>query len=338
MDETRPLISIIIPAYNIESLLSKCVSSVLAQTYPSDRLEIIIVDDGSTDETGAIADRFALENGNVSCIHESNMGSSAARNAGIGASHGEYIGFIDSDDYIDASMYEELMEAIISHGTNMAQVSRDEISEDGTKRPDVVIPPSEELCISDEDFFRSLLMHTGDASFCTKLTKATLFEDDMKFPTGFLNEDFYLMYHMLPAVRKIAVLPHQAYHVFYRKGSNSRKEDSDEDFFPPVFTDIVRNADAADEFVKKCYPRLASISERFGFAQRLDYLLHIPVRQMTADNDFYMQVVRYLRKKYFRILTNTFLTGKERAYLLLLAPMPRFVRRVHIRIMNARKK
>lgn len=98
---------------------------------------------------------------------------------------------------------------------------------------------------------RELLLHRGDCSFCTRLTHRSLFEN-RRFPEGELNEDFYLLVQMLPEVPGIAVLPQQDYHVFYRYGSNTRTHD--ENYFPPVFTDIVRNADRVSKIVEGAVP------------------------------------------------------------------------------------
>ncbi|MCH4190998.1 MAG: glycosyltransferase [Butyrivibrio sp.] len=331
MSDAQPRLSIIIPAYNTETLLRKCVESVLEQTYPQDHMEIIIVDDGSADSTGLVADALEAENDNVICFHESNAGSSAARNLGLSHATGDYIGFVDSDDYIDPHMYEVLVDALVRNHARMAQVCRDEIAEDGKKLPDVVIPPQQEQTVSAEEFLCSLLMHTGDTSYCTKLTARELFSQKMQFPTGMLNEDFYLLFHMLPEAGSVVILPQQYYHVFYRTGSNSRKKQQDKDCFPPVFTDIVNNADAVTAFVSAKYPALVPVAVRFGLVQRLDYLLHIPISRMTGDNRFYRQVVHYVRVHFREILVNPYLSRRDRIYLLLLAPAPKLVRTLHAR-------
>ncbi|WP_029231883.1 glycosyltransferase family 2 protein [Butyrivibrio sp. VCB2006] len=332
MSEFDKKISVVIPAYNIEDLLGKCVESIVNQDYPGELLEIIVVDDGSTDGTGKVADELADRYSNVFCLHKENGGSSSARNLGISHATGEYIGFVDSDDYVDGRMYSTLMRAATTYDADMVQISRDEISEDGTKRPDVVIPPSEPLVIEPKEHLRTLLMHTGDASFCTKLVKRAFFTEDMLFPEGELNEDFYLMIHMLGKVNKVVILPQQYYHVYYRLGSNSRKKAEDKDYFPSVFTDIVRNADVALELVGKNYPELVDVARRFGYVQRLDYLLHIPVSKMTRDNDFYRDVVRNVRGNLGRILGNRYLTGKQKIYLMILALNPRGIRALHAKV------
>ncbi|MBE5822965.1 MAG: glycosyltransferase [Butyrivibrio sp.] len=332
MTDQNKTISVIIPAYNIEDLLEKCVRSVASQDYPGSLLQIIVVDDGSTDGTAAVADGLSSEYENVQVIHKANGGSSSARNAGLSVATGEYVGFVDSDDYISSKMYSLLMDAAIRNDADMVQISRDEISEDGERLPDVVIPPAKETVITPNEHLRTLLMHTGDASFCTKLTKRSLFSESLKFPEGELNEDFYLMIHMLMKVNKLVILPEQCYHVFYRTGSNSRKKKEDKDYFPSVFTDIVRNSDVALELVKRNAPDLTEAAERFGFVQRLDYLLHIPTSKMKSDNLFYREVVKNIRKNRGKILRNHYLSGKQKAYLMILSVAPGFVRKSHARI------
>ena len=104
--KTFPFISIIIPVYRVEKYLRACVDSVLAQTYKN--LEIILVDDGSPDNCGQICEEYAAKDGRVRVIHQTNQGVAAARNSGLEIATGEYIGFVDSDDYIDSDMYEYL--------------------------------------------------------------------------------------------------------------------------------------------------------------------------------------------------------------------------------------
>ncbi len=335
-------ISVIIPAYNIEDLIEKCLDSVMGQTYPGDLLEVIVVDDGSTDGTLAKLENYyeKHKDGNgpsLKVLHQDNGGSSSARNYGLSVASGDYVGFVDADDYIDPHMYEDLMKVIEDnrdHGVVMAQASRDEIGESGEKLPDVCIPPKEITILSGEEHLRTLLMHTGDASYCTKLTRRDLFEGkEGNFPVGELNEDFYLMIHMLCKVEIIAIIPQQYYHVFYRTGSNSRKKKEQKDYFPPVFTDIVRNSDVAALLVDEKFPGLKEVATRFSLIQRLDYLLHIPISMMNKDNAFYRsEVVGFLRKHIGDIMTNRYLTKKNRSYLLLLAAAPKLSRVLHARI------
>mgnify|MGYP001046389751 CR=1 FL=1 len=102
-------ISIIVPVYNVEKYLAICIRSLLAQSYKN--IEIILVDDGSTDTSGAICDKFAAQSSKIQVIHKKNGGLSSARNAGLAMAGGRYIGFVDSDDYVLPTMYEKLMDA-----------------------------------------------------------------------------------------------------------------------------------------------------------------------------------------------------------------------------------
>lgn len=318
-------ISVIVPVYNIESeYLDRCIRSIAGQTYKN--LDIILVDDGSTDGSGDICDRFAAEDDRIRVFHKENGGSSSARNLGIREAKGEYIGFIDSDDYIEPDMYELLANAVAKYDAPMAQISRDEIDEQGKRMPDICIPPAEESRVSSEDMMRELLMHRGDCSFCTRITHKALFVD-REFPVGKLNEDFYLLTHMLTDITHLVILPKQCYHVFYRMNSNSRKKDKND--FSRVFTDIVDNADMITSLVEGKYPKLLQVAMRFGFFQRLDYLLHIPITQMTTENGFYKNVVSYLRKNLWKMITNPYLTKKNKIYLFLLTIAPKAVRKGH---------
>ncbi|MBQ8596458.1 MAG: glycosyltransferase [Lachnospiraceae bacterium] len=304
--------------------LPRCVDSIRRQTYRN--LEIILVDDGSTDNSGALAEKMALEDRRVKVLHKENGGSSSARNLGISVAKGDYIGFVDSDDYIEPEMYERLLTVCLEENLLMAQISRDEIDEQGNRMPDVCVPPDKPELWECEHFMRELLLHRGDCSFCTKLVHRSLLEEE-RFPEGELNEDFHLLVRLLPKVPAVAILPDQDYHVFYRYGSNTRTRKENE--FPRVFTDIVNNADRVYKIVEKEYPGLLQEAMRFSLFQRLDYMLHIPISMMNRDNAFYMQVKEYLKKHRKDALKSPYLSKKNKIYLLLLGTAPKLVRRVH---------
>ncbi len=322
----NPVITVIIPVYNILDCLERCVRSVTAQTYKN--LEILLIDDGSTDGTGELCDRLAREDDRIRVFHKGNGGSSSARNLGLRQATGEYVGFVDSDDYIDPDMYERLLRAVADYDVTAAQAARDEIDADGRRLPDICVPPSEPEVWESRDFFRELLLHRGDCSFCTKLLKRELFQDRF-FPEGKLNEDFRLLIQMLPQIGRIVSLPQQCYHVFYRIGSNSRK--ADPNCFSRVYADCVENADLAQDLARGD-AELATVALRFAVFQRLEYLLHIPIPQMRKDNQTYREIVSYLRKNWLRAMKNPVLTKKNKLYHTLFALSPAGVRRVHRRL------
>ena len=112
-----PLISVIIPVYNVEKYLRRCLDSVIAQTYQN--IEIICVDDGSIDESGRICDQYAVRDAHIKVIHQENQGLSAARNRGLDAAEGEYIAFVDSDDYILEDMYKKMLDMLLNYNVDL---------------------------------------------------------------------------------------------------------------------------------------------------------------------------------------------------------------------------
>lgn len=124
-----PELSIIVPVYKVEKYLPRCIDSILAQTFGD--FELILIDDGSPDGCGRICDEYARKDKRIVVIHQKNMGVSAARNAGLDIAHGRYIGFVDSDDWIEPQMYEVMMDAIRENGADMAVCGVRYADEDG---------------------------------------------------------------------------------------------------------------------------------------------------------------------------------------------------------------
>lgn len=124
-----PELSIIVPVYKVEKYLPRCIDSILAQTFGD--FELILIDDGSPDGCGRICDEYAQKDKRIVAIHQKNMGVSAARNAGLDIARGRYIGFVDSDDWIEPQMYEAMMDAIRENGADMAVCGVRYADEDG---------------------------------------------------------------------------------------------------------------------------------------------------------------------------------------------------------------
>lgn len=329
----NPKISVIVPVYNSINCLERCVNSVLKQSYRN--LELILVNDGSTDGTDKLCEQLALTDPRIFVYHKKNGGASSARNMGISFATGDYYGFVDSDDYIDSYVYEEMMKAACEHSYDVMQISRDEVDEEGHKLADVCVPPEQFRFCDSGTFIKELLLHEGDCSFCTKLVRKELFKNH-RFPEGELNEDFRLLVEMLEEIDGVAILPMQGYHVVCRKESTTRKITKNS--FSRVFLDIVDNADRMQKLVDTKYPELHGYAVRFNLYQRLDYLLHVPIAQMTSDNVFYQNVKMYLRKHVVDTVKNPYLTQKNKIYLLLFTVAPRGVRQIHAVKMKLRER
>lgn len=210
------MVSIIIPVYNVQDYLARCVDSVLTQTYTD--LEIILVDDGSIDISGDICDEYALHNARVRVIHKENGGLSDARNAGLDVARGNYVAFIDADDYVHPSFVELLLKTINETGAQIAVSTWQELKDGDkprkvkTKRPRCTILTQEEAISS--VFYQKKLNHSS----CSRIFETQLF-NNLRFPEGMLYEDLAIIYPLLCKVEKVALINTPMYYYMHRQGS-----------------------------------------------------------------------------------------------------------------------
>ena len=326
-----PLVTVIVPVYNAENFLEKTVSSIRAQTYSP--LEILLVDDGSKDDSLALCKKIAKKDARIRVLHKENGGAASARNLGVQNARGEYIGFVDSDDLILPDMYENMMNAVLAPPAEAAgksflvQIGREELDEEGNRLPDVLPPRTEAAFVKSEDFLKDLLLWTGDSSYCTKLTpRQALLETP--FPEGALGEDFLLHMKMLSSgIAGVLILPATGYRVVHRRGSATRRANADS--FSKAYCDIVDHADYVESEVVPKFPQLGVAAKRFSLAERLLYLLHVPADEMTKDNAFFQNVMSYLHAHKKEVRENPLLSQKERIYLQILTVAPKKVRQFH---------
>ncbi|WP_155838446.1 glycosyltransferase family 2 protein [Butyrivibrio proteoclasticus] len=211
------LISIIVPSYNVEDYIDKCVDSICKQDYTN--IEIILVDDGATDDTGKKCDEWASRDERVKVIHQENQGLSGARNTGIRASKGKYISFIDSDDMIATDYVSTLYSCIQENGVRMAQgLSKNFYKEDDI---DSFVSEDTRRVISGYDMCKTLMSEykMGWGIVMTKMFDKSLF-DDLEFPLGHIHEDEYLVYKLYWNSGKVALTDKIVYYYrSKRKGS-----------------------------------------------------------------------------------------------------------------------
>lgn len=213
-NKTLPLISIIVPVYNVKDYLEKCLKSICGQTYQN--LEIIVVDDGSTDGSGELCDVFAQSDSRIKVVHQSNGGVSAARNKAISVAQGEYLGFVDSDDWIDNDMYEFLYQLMIQNEADVAISSLYIEKESKT----VVKYASENLWVYNRDeAIRALVEDKHVRNYlCDKLFKRYLFEG-ISFPLNRIFEDLAVSYQLFYKTKKVVMQDTPKYHYLMRAGS-----------------------------------------------------------------------------------------------------------------------
>ena len=214
MSQEKALISIIIPVYKVEKYLEKCIQSLINQTY--ENLQIILVDDGSPDNCGKICDEYAQKDHRIEVIHKSNGGLSDARNKGLEIAKGEYIGFIDSDDYIESDMYEVLYNLLKQYNAdvsicNFYTVSQGKIAiknaENGIKEYNRI------------EILKEVLLDNNIQSYAwNKLYKKELF-DEIKYPVGKKYEDIGTTFYLLEKCNKVVVTGKPEYYYINRQDS-----------------------------------------------------------------------------------------------------------------------
>jgi len=215
--ENQPLLTVIIPCYNVELYVDKCISSIVNQTYPN--LEILLINDGSTDSTGKICDEWQKRDPRIRVIHKQNEGSSFARRTGVDNTTAEYITFVDSDDWIDANMYTEMMSALLITDSDIADCDLCFMyEEDGRvvhrvdERDGTFITMGRE-----ESVILLLSTQSWRTSFCTKIFKRKLFEH-IEFPKRNKLDDFVIQY-LYHQVSKTVLINRAFYYYFKRSGS-----------------------------------------------------------------------------------------------------------------------
>ncbi len=273
------LVSVIIPVYKVESFLDECVKSVTEQQYKN--LEIILVNDGSPDNCPIMCDRWAERDKRIKVIHKSNGGLSDARNAGIQMAKGDFIAFVDSDDWIAPNMYQIMMDTIEKENADICAcgivVSYPE-RENALSIPAVVGDSKKilELIYNDTQY---------PVAAWNKLYRRECWED-LRFPTGKICEDAFTTYLLVDHAKKIVQISEPLY--YYRIRSNSimtsdfsRKRMDEEEAWRCNY-----------EYMKAHYPSISS--KAFGFyLQKVNVLIHaIPVR----EREIYKEEYEYLRK------------------------------------------
>ncbi len=267
MDEK---ISIIIPVYKVEEYLPRCLDSIIQQTYKN--LEIILVDDGSPDKCGEICDKYAAEDDRIKVIHKENAGVARARNDGIEIATGDYISFIDSDDWIAENTYEILYnglkeyDADCSVGGCVTVIDKDGcLSPQERERVGV-------RCVSAQEAMKGVLLN-GSAVW-NRLFKREVFRE-IRFPIGRVNDDEVVALHAYAECEKIVFLDEDTY--YYRIRSNSITTSK----FSLRKVDCYYNSADNLEFVKKVCPELTQCAE-FKYIKAMLYS-YVNLKRMKKD-------------------------------------------------------
>ena len=217
----NPQISVIVPVYNVERYLEKCVRSVLNQTFAD--FELILIDDGSTDGSTALCDRLENIDSRIRVIHQENRGLAAARNRGIEASRGQYLIFLDSDDYWSGNVLDELLKTLRETGAEMVLFPLQYEDENEKTLPTPAFPSPG---IYGPEEMLNRLCSDGTPQLVTAVNRLTcrFLWNNLRFPAGRVHEDEYTAHYLYGGCRHIAVTDQTSYHYLQRSGSITRQE------------------------------------------------------------------------------------------------------------------
>ncbi|WP_157764146.1 glycosyltransferase family 2 protein [Paenibacillus borealis] len=211
----KPLISIIVPIYNVEQFIKKCIDSIIYQTYRN--LEIILVDDGSPDNCGRICDSYANQDNRIKVIHKKNGGLSSARNAGLNVATGNYIGFVDSDDWIEIDMFEKLLSVSEREDADIVQCGYNSVLENGKILRKYT--SLNESYNNNKDVLAAYFSQTKiNVVVWNKLYKRHLF-DSIRMVEGRLFEDTMVSFELVLSTKKLVSIEGEYYNYLQRKSS-----------------------------------------------------------------------------------------------------------------------
>lgn len=243
----KPLITVIVPVYNVEKYLEKCVNSILNQDYLN--LEIILVDDGSIDRSGIICDELSHKDPRIKVIHKKNGGLSDARNAAIDIMSGEYVTYIDSDDYIEKNYISYLVYLIKKYNVEISICNFKYVTETGSLI-NKVYDSGKEIEYSKKDALEKILIgHEINTSASMKLYKADLFLD-IRYPKGKLYEDISTTYKTFLKTERIIYGDRSLYVYLCRDGSITKQS------FSIKRLDAIENLKMMCDEIESVYPEL----------------------------------------------------------------------------------
>ncbi len=299
----EPLISVIVPVYNVEHYIKRCVDSILAQTYTN--LEIILVDDGSTDDSGKICDEYAKMDIRVKIVHQKNGGLSDARNTGIRQANGICYTFIDSDDYVAVDYIACLCRLLWENQAQIAICGYRKVLEDFEikKNFDSEIS-TENLYYSEEALFRLLYQRKMITSVCGRLFRAELFEQ-IHFPKAKLHEDVAVTYRLFDAAEKIACTSAEKYYYFQRRDSIVNQK------FRKQRMDYLEFTKECIQYMNRNHPQLTRAAISRHFSACFDLLSCIGNDKKIFAEE-YLQIVREIRKYRKRVLLDSNARFKNR--------------------------
>lgn len=318
------LISIIIPAYNIEKYISRCLDSIVEQTYTN--LEIIVVDDGSKDNTGKILDDYAMSDNRIHIIHKENGGVTSARLEGIKQSTGEYIGFVDGDDYIDSNMYERLIANMLENNADISHCGYKMVFPNG--KIDYYYNTDNKVIQDNQKGIADLISgNYVEPGLCNKLYKRTLFNhliNKQLIDTSIkINEDLLFNYYLFKESKLSVYEDFCPYHYILRKNSAATSKINQNKLIDPIKVSKIILEDCKSNVVLSNTVEIRLVRQMISIAcmsvkenKELIYL-------------FRKQIRKELRSRLFGVLKNNAISMKLKIMALWVCVFPTSYRVVH---------
>lgn len=293
----QPLITVAITCYNVEKYMSRCIESVMAQTYSN--LDILIIDDGSRDKTGRICDYYTTQDARIRVVHQSNQGPGTARNHAMAEARGEYIAFLDGDDYVENYIYEYMMSAILESGSRLAVCNYYENYED---KPVELHPMTEDMragnirMVESDELITACIEEKEDLPVRTmvwnKLYHRSLL-DGKSFPGIMFYEDRRFTLEVLHDAKEAVFVDTPLYHyIIDRKDSIGAKEG-----FFCIFSEWIPSCNSVKAYLKQIGLEEVALSQDYLMYKRLLDYYCIAKADKTGDKDKYLEdITAYLEK------------------------------------------
>lgn len=298
-----PAVSIVVPVYNVEKHLDTCLQSLVDQTLAD--IEIILVNDGSTDSSPALCDKWAQADPRIRVIHKDNGGLSDARNVGAAAAAADYIGFVDSDDYVDITMFAALYDDLQKHGADLATCDVTYMPKNFKETFKLGFEEIEGIFILDAEtaLKEAMLGRLPRIWVPTKIYPKRIFDEGFSFPLGKTYEDAYTIVDLFSRVEKVTVNKSGFYRYVRHEGTITTGLFSDRDF------SIIEAWENCRTLAAERFPNLAEVIEFRCFWARFKVLDKMLLAGLPPKDARLRELVAYLRANKDTALANPYIGG-----------------------------
>lgn len=316
-------VTLIVPVYNVEDYLDRCMDSVLGQTY--ENLEIILVDDGSTDNSGKMCDEYKAKDSRIHVIHQKNAGLSAARNVALDIMAGEYVMFIDSDDKVDKRIVEHLLGDMHKYKCDIVECGIYDVY--GNKIMEKKLPEKTKAYTVEEALSMDIGAMGGAVSACAKLYKRSIFST-VRYREGKIGEDGYAIVDVLSQAESIVIDNRPMYYYYHRRNSITTNT------FTKANLDNIQAYKYNLKQVKHKFPSVVPI-----VIFRLDWCYLIAVDRILMSNDwktneYLPKLMNHIKRNRRRILLSEFIRRNRKIAVVLLLLNKELYRKVLLRDMK----